>query len=601
MHNYVLSTRTTGLKNLHRSYHVGKAASVNTAIGRVLRHHAPLAGKKVVKNELRSEERAATSRSRDSGFAGRRDHFSQPRRSFNGFDDTRAGTHSSFHRTSDNFSGPSRENYPPSLKQSSKFNDRPRPSRGETHSAHFSKGPDRSSYKDQKAPFIRTSSGQERTASESLDYPSLSSRERPFRPRTSGGSPNTSGHQTLANTHQDRNFGRSLVNKYRSGRDLGEGQSRSLRLKDASSERKTQSFSREPVNSSSHARGPPDRARLPHAADKSPVVIPYTTPASEFLYGTSVVEAALMSRRIPRRKLYKLYIYNGENREGGERDTQLERLAKKHGVEVVRVGNEGLRLMEKLSSGRPHNGYILEASPLPRLPVQSLGELATREGRNGFLATLGHQSREEAAVNGVSDFQLTNPSSGKMPLVLLLDGIVDPGNMGGILRTASFLGVSAVAISTRNSAPFSPIVLKASAGASENVTLFSVSTPAGFIVDSQNAGWKIFAGVAPLNNKDATTPRSVSTDELGDPLSESPCILMLGSEGEGLRWNLRSKADVDLYIQGCGQSHNVDSLNVSVAAGILCSAFLKTNSNAEVALLATKYSEVEEVPRATMF
>jgi 21S rRNA (GM2251-2'-O)-methyltransferase len=50
---------------------------------------------------------------------------------------------------------------------------------------------------------------------------------------------------------------------------------------------------------------------------------------------------------------------------------------------------------------------------------------------------------------------------------------------------------------------------------------------------------------------------------------------MLGSEGEGLRWNLRSKADVDLYIEGSRQSRTVDSLNVSVAAGILCNSFLK--------------------------
>jgi 21S rRNA (GM2251-2'-O)-methyltransferase len=53
--------------------------------------------------------------------------------------------------------------------------------------------------------------------------------------------------------------------------------------------------------------------------------------------------------------------------------------------------------------------------------------------------------------------------------------------------------------------------------------------------------------------------------------------LMLGGEGEGLRMNLRSKADVDLSIRGSGHSNNVDSLNVSVAAGILCNAFLRRN------------------------
>lgn len=320
-----------------------------------------------------------------------------------------------------------------------------------------------------------------------------------------------------------------------------------------------------------------ERASQPRLDNRMPISIPYTTPASEFLYGTSVVEAALSSRRFPRRKYYKLYIYTGANRDVDNvvRDASIERLARKNGVEVVRVNGDWLRTMDKMSGGRPHNGYILEASPLPRLPITSLGEVTTKGGY-GFEVTLDHQSREEAEINGTSNFiKLARNSPGRNPLVLLLDGIVDPGNLGGIIRTASFLGVGAIAISTRNSASFTPVVLKASAGASENVTLFSVNKPAGFLVDSKAAGWRVFAAVTPSGRKDPDIPISMSTDGLKDPLSETPCILMLGGEGEGLRWNLRSKADVDLSIPGSGQSNNVDSLNVSVAAGILCSSFLR--------------------------
>jgi 21S rRNA (GM2251-2'-O)-methyltransferase len=192
---------------------------------------------------------------------------------------------------------------------------------------------------------------------------------------------------------------------------------------------------------------------------------------------------------------------------------------------------------------------------------------------------MDHQSREEAAVNGTDDFiKYFSTIPGRKPLVLLLDSIVDPGNLGGIIRTASFLGVTAIAVSTRNSASFTSVVLKASAGASENATLFSVNKPAGFLVDSKAAGWKVYAAVAPSGRQDPDVPESLSTDQLDDPLSENPCILMLGGEGEGLRWNLRSKADVDLSIRGGGRSHNVDSLNVSVAAGILCSSFLSKSN-----------------------
>jgi 21S rRNA (GM2251-2'-O)-methyltransferase len=320
---------------------------------------------------------------------------------------------------------------------------------------------------------------------------------------------------------------------------------------------------------------------------KIPLSIPYTTSASEFLYGSSVVEAGLRSRKVPRRQLYKLYIYAGENREkaNSEQDRQIEYLAKKTGVQIVRVSGDKIRLMDKMSGGRPHNGYILEASPLPRLPVISLGELTTKDADKGFEVVLDYQSEEDAAINGTSSFiPLLSTNRGRKPLVLLLDSIVDPGNLGGIIRSASFLGVTAVAISTRNSASFSPIVFKASAGSSESVTLFSVKSPAGFIVDSKEAGWKVYAAVAPSGKKNQVLK---FTDDLKDPLLEHPCILMLGGEGDGLRWNLRVKADVELAIMG--QSSTVDSLNVSVAAGILCDAFFRRSTQ-------NKMSPTQETP-----
>ena len=343
---------------------------------------------------------------------------------------------------------------------------------------------------------------------------------------------------------------------------------------------------RERVPDSRAGRSPPtsksddstiSNQRFSLSVDKRmPLSIPYTTPASEFLYGTSVVEAALNSQREARRKLYKLYIYTGENREKAD-PAGLERLARRKGIEVARVGLEWLRALDKMSGGRPHNGYVLEASPLPRLPVAHLGELAEQNGERGFRLTVEHQSREEAAVNGTTDFIKLPSKYERNPFVLFLDSIEDPGNLGGIIRTAAFLGVTAVAYSVRNSASFTPVVLKASAGASENVTLFAVNKPAGFIANSQLAGWKIYAAVAPSKSKAPNAPPALSADELQNPLSQDPCILMLGGEGEGLRANLRSKADVDLSIRGRGPRHNVDSLNVSVAAGILCDAFLRRN------------------------
>lgn len=90
--------------------------------------------------------------------------------------------------------------------------------------------------------------------------------------------------------------------------------------------------------------------------------IPYTTPASEFLYGTSVVLAALKSQR---RKLYKLYVHDPSGHHGGlgpqeatDRPPGARKLALTAGIEVVPVKSDDLPLMDKMSDGRPHNvGY----------------------------------------------------------------------------------------------------------------------------------------------------------------------------------------------------------------------------------------------------
>ncbi|KAL8775016.1 MAG: hypothetical protein Q9209_000495 [Squamulea sp. 1 TL-2023] len=318
----------------------------------------------------------------------------------------------------------------------------------------------------------------------------------------------------------------------------------------------------------------------PRRKINAPLAIPYTTPASEFLYGHSVVTMALKSSR---RTFYKLYLYDGDAAEVRGQDKQVRKLALAANVEVTRVGKDWIKLMDKMSGGRPHNGYILEASPLPRLPITGLMSVPNPQSttRPTFNVILDHQSREEAAVNGTNTAISFGTGNRRYPFLLLLDGIKDPGNIGAIIRSSHFLGADGILICTRNSAALTPVALKAAAGGAETLPLFSVGQPGSFIDESQENGWKFYAAVSPSSSDGGrvTGRPYFSSTTLGHPLQKHPCILVLGGEGDGLRWNIQKKADFLLGIEaqrtGSGE---LDSLNVSVASALLCDAFLRSSN-----------------------
>ncbi|KAL9000590.1 MAG: hypothetical protein Q9169_000883 [Polycauliona sp. 2 TL-2023] len=314
----------------------------------------------------------------------------------------------------------------------------------------------------------------------------------------------------------------------------------------------------------------------PRKQSNAPLAIPYTTPASEFLYGHSVVTMALRSSR---RTFYKLYLYDGDAAEVRGQDKQVRKLALAANVEVTRVGGEWIKLMDKMSGGRPHNGYILEASPLPKLPVTGLKKVSNPSAvsQPTFDVVLDHQSREEEAVNGIGTAVPYGTGHQRYPFLLLLEGIRDPGNIGAIIRSSHFLGVDGILICTRNSATLTPVALKAAAGTAEMLPLFSVGQAASFIDECQDNGWRFYAAVSPdSSDKARATGRPYySSTALGNPTRKHPCILILGSEGDGLRWNIQKKADFTVGIEG---QRRLDSLNVSVASALLCDAFLRDSA-----------------------
>lgn len=151
----------------------------------------------------------------------------------------------------------------------------------------------------------------------------------------------------------------------------------------------------------------------------------------------------------------------------------------------------------------------------------------------------------------------------------MLDSILDPGNLGAILRSAYFLGASAVTLSPRNCAPLSPTALKASAGAAEFLPVLEHSRSDRLITESVQDGWTFYAAVPPATKQQMRRERYVLASEVGGVLEKGPVVLVLGGEGEGLRPLLRKCAGRCVSLERApGTDRIVDSLNVGLALSL---------------------------------
>jgi 23S rRNA (guanosine2251-2'-O)-methyltransferase len=141
-----------------------------------------------------------------------------------------------------------------------------------------------------------------------------------------------------------------------------------------------------------------------------------------------------------------------------------------------------------------------------------------------------------------------------MPLVLVLDGVTDPHNLGACLRSADAAGVQAVVIPKDRAATVDGVVRKVAAGAAEFVPVATVTNLARALSGLKEAGlWVV--------GSDGGSDQSLYAADLNRSLA-----LVLGAEGSGLRRLTRDSCDFLVSIPMAGQ---VESLNVSVAAGVV--------------------------------
>jgi 23S rRNA (guanosine2251-2'-O)-methyltransferase len=237
-------------------------------------------------------------------------------------------------------------------------------------------------------------------------------------------------------------------------------------------------------------------------------------PAADLLYGRNAVYEAL---RAGRRQVRRLRVAAGAH-EGG-RLREVVQLAEERRVRYEHVER---RVLDREARGANHQGVLLDCGPYPYVALEDALERAA-------------ERREP-------------------PLLLLLDHLHDPQNVGTLLRTAEAVGVHGVVLPERRAVGITPAVVNASSGASEHLACVQVTNLARTIAEVQQAGlW-----VAGLDS--AETATIFDEADLSGPLA-----LVVGAEGPGLARLTRDRCDLLIRLPMRGQ---VESLNAAVAGSI---------------------------------
>lgn len=228
------------------------------------------------------------------------------------------------------------------------------------------------------------------------------------------------------------------------------------------------------------------------------------------IYGINSVVEALRAGRVR-----ELHI--GERERDGGRLADLLTIADRNGVPVRRVPPP---VLDRESRGGVHQGVVADVDD--ESPVATLEDLA-------------------------------RPVGGGVPLIVVLDGIEDPHNLGAILRTVDAAGATGVVRQTRHAAALGGAAAKAAAGAVSHVRIAEVVNIARALEELKELGvWTV--GLA------GEGASAYTTVDL-----RLPTALVLGAEGTGLRRLVRERCDWLVHIPMAG---HVGSLNVSVAAGV---------------------------------
>jgi 23S rRNA (guanosine2251-2'-O)-methyltransferase len=234
----------------------------------------------------------------------------------------------------------------------------------------------------------------------------------------------------------------------------------------------------------------------------------------DILYGVHAVEEALRSGR---RRFDHVLVARERH------DARVEQLVSQCRQAGVRVRSEPREHLTQIAGTTSHQGVVAVVRPKEMLTIEDL-----------FEAPAGRETGRR--------------------LVLALDGVEDPQNLGALLRVADGAGVDGIVLTERRAAPLSPVAVKASAGASEHLRIARVVNLVRALEELKSNNLWIIG----LDERGATDYDRF--DFTGD------CVLVLGREGAGLHDLVRRTCDHLLRIPMAG---GVSSLNVSAAGAVV--------------------------------
>lgn len=233
----------------------------------------------------------------------------------------------------------------------------------------------------------------------------------------------------------------------------------------------------------------------------------------------------------------------------------------------------GVGPVRELVSARPRAIAVLylareRAEARGKDPVASLADVARAAGITvelkplrelDRLAPAGARHQGAVAVTGAFRYadldDLVGLAAGAPPLVVALDGVQDPHNLGAIVRSAYLFGACGVVIPEHRAAEVTPAVTKASAGATELVAIARVPNLVRALERLKEQGlWACAVAAAPA-------ARPIASLDLRGPLA-----VVIGAEGEGVRPLVARTCDLHAVIPMAASG--VGSLNASVAAGV---------------------------------